>query len=88
MVFDEDFLKSTDACMKDIKKILNNNSGILNESELRGITSSLPLHANKYYDVSVERYLLLAQFCTAITSKQLIMPPESWNLALTTSSLT
>ena len=79
VVFDEDsLLTEVHGCLKDIKKVLNNDSGILNEKELTGITSSL--HANKCYGVSVQKYLLLAQFCTAITSKQLIMPPESLEL--------
>ena len=88
IVFDEDVLLSkVHGCLKDLNKSLSNSSGILDESQVIKITSSLvssklcrgtlcttPLQSQ---DVdAVLKYLVFAQFCTAIAPKQLINPSD------------
>lgn len=83
LVFNEDeILSKVHGCLKDLKEKLRNASGILDGSQLKEITSALlNVHpkswGNENIDTSVLKYLVFAQFCTAISPSELINPSNN-----------
>ena len=68
------FLQEVHACLRDIKAYLPNEFGIVEENKLREILSeSLK---NVMEPEQAIKYLIFTQFCTKITSDQLICPPD------------
>ena len=76
LVLDNDFILSkVHACLALIKKSLTNEIGILEESQLGQILSELFVESMKS-ELAI-KYLVFAQFCTKVSSDQLISVPAN-----------
>lgn len=84
LILKEDkILSQVHGCLQTIKESIRNSSGILNSTQLEKITSAVikveekPAWRREMIDSSVLKYLLFAQFCTAISTSQLMNPPKN-----------
>ena len=76
LILDNEFILSkVHACLALIKKRLTNEIGILEESQLRQILSELFVESMKS-ELAI-KYLVFAQFCTKVSSDQLISVPAN-----------
>ncbi len=74
LVLDNDIQLQVHACLREIKKSISNDLGILEESKLKDILSD-SLVDIKDPSQAIE-YLKVSQFCTEITPDQLLSPPD------------
>ena len=74
LILDNKILHDVHACLLRVKGIMTDNSGILEEGELKQALSDL-LKTTMEPEVAL-KYLTFAQFCTRVTANQLINVPQ------------
>ena len=76
LVLDEKTLLSkVHACLKEIKQSITNDIGMLEESKLKEVLSTL-LEGEMEPDLAI-KYMIFTQFCTKVTPDQLATVPEN-----------